>query len=280
MPQFALPKMGWHRDLPDWRDLGPDDRQVRKLFKGLRRVRARRGGSVDLREWFLPVEDQGSLRSCVAHACVGLVQYFARRASGRVLRTSAGFLYQMSRRLLHWSGDCGTQCRPTLKALVRFGLPPEEFCAAGPFDQAPEPFLFCYAAPFQAIRYLRLDVRGADGAATLAQVRMHLAAGFPCLFGFPVYSTLSAVADVPFPTVFDRGCGGQAVLAVGYDDNRRIRSTKGALLIRSSWGEGWGEGGYGWLPYAYVEEQLAVDFWTLVEADWLTSGEFLDPSPE
>jgi C1A family cysteine protease len=111
-------------------------------------------------------------------------------------------------------------------------------------------------------------------------VRLYLAAGFPFLFGFPVYSTLSAAADIPFPTAFDRGCGGQAVLAVGYDDNRRIHSTKGALLIRSSWGEGWGEGGYGWLPYAYVEKQLAVDFWTLLEPGWLASGEFLDPSPE
>lgn len=67
-------------------------------------------------------------------------------------------------------------------------------------------------------------------------------------------------------------------MAVGYDNARRVRSTKGALRVRMSWGEDWGEGGYGWLPYAYVERGLAVDFWTLLRPDWLASGEFLRPA--
>jgi C1A family cysteine protease len=62
-------------------------------------------------------------------------------------------------------------------------------------------------------------------------------------------------------------------LAVGYDD-RWLRGSRGALLVRSSWGPAWGEAGYGWLPYAYVEERLAIDFWTLVHDDWIASGEF------
>ena len=35
--------------------------------------------------------------------------------------------------------------------------------------------------------------------------------------------------------------------------------------------------GYGWLPYAYVEEQLAADFWTVISDEWLDSDEFLRP---
>ena len=42
--------------------------------------------------------------------------------------------------------------------------------------------------------------------------------------------------------------GGHAVAAVGYDDSMKILNTnpkgvetKGALLIRNSWGTGWGE---------------------------------------
>jgi len=47
--------------------------------------------------------------------------------------------------------------------------------------------------------------------------------------------------------------GGHAVLAVGHD----IGTTNTpALLIRNSWGEGWGLGGYAWLTRTYIDRQL------------------------
>ncbi len=74
--------------------------------------------------------------------------------------------------------------------------------------------------------------------------------------------------------------GGHAVCAVGYDDSRVIvnpankKSSKGALLIRNSWGSSWGENGYGWLPYDYVLNGLASDWWSLLKADWIDTGMF------
>jgi hypothetical protein len=35
-----------------------------------------------------------------------------------------------------------------------------------------------------------------------------------------------------------------------------------------------GDGGYGWLPYDYVSAGLAEDWWTLIKAEWVDSGEF------
>jgi C1A family cysteine protease len=140
----------------------------------------------------------------------------------------------------------------------------------------PDAFLFSFAEPYRSLSYVRLDVRKSSGAETLELVKSLLAAGFPAVFGFGVPNSLTNDGDIPYRPTFDSVVGGQAVLAAGYDD-RWLRGSRGALLVRSSWGAQWGEEGYGWLPYAYVEEQLAVDFWTLVHPDWIASGEFDTP---
>jgi C1A family cysteine protease len=97
------------------------------------------------------------------------------------------------------------------------------------------------------------------------------------MFGFTVYDSISQAArtgKIPFPSITDRRAGGHAVAAVGHDDAMEIRhangsSTKGALIIRNSWGIRWGDRGYGYLPYDYVLKRLAVDWWVLVKAEWL-----------
>jgi C1A family cysteine protease len=216
--------------------------------------------------------------ACSARACASLVGYFERRAHGKREEGSSLFLYKMTRVLLGRQGDTGAPLRATLKALVRFGLPPCRLCPnlVEHFDDDPPAFLFAYARDYQGAVYLRLhDASSSDQ--TLAQVKSFLAAGFPAVFGFMVCDTLQADGAIPFPSCFDRPLGGVAAVAVGYDDRQRVSSERGALRVLLPWGDDWGENGYGWLPYRYVFDNLAADFWTLLRPDWLASGEFLNP---
>ncbi len=273
--------MGWHRDLPDIRDYTGESDNIRKVLAKsapLKKVEAAKKlpPSVDLRQWCSTIEDQGSLGSCTANAGVGMMEYYERRAFGRHLDASRLFLYKVTRNLLGFTADDGAYLRDTMKAMVLFGVPPEKYWPYKIKDFNLEPTQFCYAfaQSYQAIKYYRLDPPGTPPAQILAALKTKLAAALPAMFGFSVYSSIPGSGDgkgeIPFPASGDTLEGGHAVLAVGYDDAKKIGKDKGALLIRNSWGTSWGDAGYGWLPYAYVEAGLADDFWSMVK------GEFVD----
>jgi len=283
MDEKVLGGMGWTRDLPDVRDYGLDTPEVEAVLassKPLKKARKGVPASVDLRVSCSPIEDQGSLGSCTANAGVGLLEYFERRAHGKYLDGSRLFLYKATRNLLGWKGDQGAYLRSTMKAMALFGVPPEEVRPydVSAFDDEPPAFCYAFAQNFKAIRYYRLDRAGTPGKDVLSAVKRNLAAGLPSMFGFTVYSSMPGIGegsgDIPYPQTGEAVKGGHAVVAVGYDDARTIGNEEGALLVRNSWGVGWGEKGYGWLPYRYVLAQVAVDFWSLVQADFVDTELF------
>ncbi len=270
--------LGWQRDLPDAHDYTVRHSEVRRLTGHLERLEDV-PPCVDWREYCERVDDQRNFNTSSANACVGLLQYYERRANGRIIDPSRLFVYKTARRLSNCTGDNGANLRATWKAIVRFGTATERVWPFEPqnLDAEPDAFAYSFDKRFSSMRYVRLDVAGNSGDDTLRSVKAFLAAGFASVFGFPVHDSIRQDPDIDFPSAYDSAIGGQAVMAVGYDDTRRYRSDKGALLVKNSWGTGWGEAGYGWLPYDYVRKQLAADFWIILRPEWMISGEFRQP---
>jgi C1A family cysteine protease len=240
---------------------------------------------MDLSYWCSEIENQGSLNSCTASAAIALMEYFQKKSFGKYIDGSRLFLYKATRNLMQIEGNVGTSIRNTMKAMALFGVPPEEYW---PYDEAkvnvePDPFCYAFAQSYQALKYFRLDPAGITNKALLAQIKAILVSGFPCVFGFTLYSSIYDESNprghIPYPHQRDKAEGGHSVVAVGYDDYKVIKNaddeeTTGALLIRNSWGSRWGEGGYGWLPYKYVLKGLTADWWSLLSSEWFDTEQF------
>ena len=281
---------GWIPDIPDFRDFTPEkldssferQKEVSDIITGLRLEESAKmnpSNPVDFRSEFTPIEDQGSLGSCTANAGVALQEYFEKKAHGRYLDASRLFLYKVTRKLLGWTGDTGAYLRTTMGAMVLFGIPPSKYYPydIARFDEEPPAFCYSFARNYLTIRYLRLDTYGLDREKLIGRIKLFLNLEIPSMFGFSVYSSIYQAEDdgeIPYPCRGERQLGGHAIVAAGYDDKKEItndycgKKTTGAFIIRNSWGKDWGEDGYGYLPYDYVRNWLAIDWWTLLSAKW------------
>jgi len=293
--------MGWLPDYPDFRDYTVEREEVSLRLKRLAQkepvkdmlkklgvaqpAKASIPKSVDLRKWCSPIENQGGLGSCTANAGVGLVEYYERRAFAKHIDASRLFLYKATRNLLHWTGDRGAFLRTTMAAMVLFGVPPEEYWPylIEDFDKEPSSFCYAFAQDYQVIQYFRLDSLSTPKDLLLKRIKSFLAAGLPSMFGFSVFSSIEQANEdgkIPYPCRGEKILGGHAVVAVGFNDDIKIKNTTcgvettGALLIRNSWGREWGDKGYGWLPYEYVLAGLAIDWWSLLKNEWVDTKEF------
>jgi hypothetical protein len=221
---------------------------------------------VDLRPQCPPVYDQGQLGSCTANAIAAAI-HFERMKQGLLpdFIPSRLFIYYNERAMENTvQSDSGAQIRDGIKSVAQFGDCPETAVDNFPgwnytiSDFAAKPPKVCYrlGLKYRAVQYARVG-QNRDA------IQQCLAQGYPIVFGFSVYQSfesadVAATGVAPMPGPDEQQLGGHAVLAVGYDD------VTGRVLVRNSWGDGWGDKGYFTIPFDYLEDQnLAADFWTI-----------------
>lgn len=241
---------GWRKDLPDHRD---------KSFKVARLKSIFLPRSVDLRPKCPRVENQGDIGSCTANATTSAIEFLLKRDHQRNPELSRLFVYYATR---VWvasqspSIDEGASIRDVMKAVAQYGACLETVWPyeVAKFSTEPSVYAKRDALNRQVLCYRRCP--------SLRDVRACLAGGYPCVGGFAVpervtSERVSRTGVIPYPSPKENFIGGHAVLFVGYDDRKKW------LVFQNSWGTDWGDKGFGYLPYVFVEKSLASDFWTV-----------------
>lgn len=256
-------RFGWMPDLPDARDkrfyLPGDPADVLPE-------------KVDLRQLCGPVLDQGSIGSCTAQA-LAQNHMFAQNKQAKETETllDDADLFLPSRLFIYYNerveigttaSDSGATIRDGIKTLARDGAcnevlwPYSDKLRVFP-SYLDKPSEICYEDARRNLidKYQRII--------NLRELKTCLALGNPVVFGFSVYEsfmqdTVTKTGIAPMPYGSERMLGGHAVLAVGYDDST------GNIIAMNSWGTGWGDRGFFYLPYGFMTEGLADDFWSIL----------------
>lgn len=213
---------------------------------------------VDLRDKQAAVYDQGKLGACTAFAMgKGMREHMQRANDERLTGLSALFLYYEERVKMgtRWQ-DSGATITDGMTVLKEKGIATDEAWPYATnflkFRLKPSKGAYGTAAEFKVKETAQLGA--------LDDVRAVLAKGQSVAFGFLVYESFGQVGRdgvMPMPKPGEQIQGGHAVLAVGYDDQKRH------LIVRNSWSAAWGDKGYFYMPYDFAaNKEQADDFWT------------------
>jgi C1A family cysteine protease len=242
-----------------------DSRDFRDLFyRSTRYIRENQlPKRIDLRSRMSPVVDQGSLGSCTSNAIVsGLREYLLLHSRSPLVRLSRLFHYWHERELEGTiQEDSGATVRDGMKVLNQTGVCPEEDWPyrKSRLTETPDPRAEMDARLYRISGYHRIhDLPGLKAA---------LAEEQPVVFGISVYESFerdqaAKTGKIPYPNKRnEKRLGGHALLAVGYRDGKK--KGQGVVIARNSWGTGWGNKGYCYIPYRFFRDKdLIFDLWT------------------
>lgn len=249
-------KLMWKREKLDTRDYIFPKQSANKL-----------PGSIDLRSFAMPVEDQGNLGSCTGHAIAESIEILNKK-NGKNTEISRLFIYYQERVYMNTiNTDSGAYIRDGIKSVYHIGAPLESFWPYNipKWNVKPSSAAYDDAAKRKVTLYQK--------CADFTAVKSALAAGFPVMVGYDVYSSfvsykVSATGIMPYPnTKVEALLGGHAVSLVGYNDNFN-NTRNGYFIAKNSWGPKWGDKGYFYMPYSVIQNtRMSSDFWAITKVN-------------
>lgn len=225
--------------------------------------------AIDFRPQLPPVFDQGQRGTCVACAGTWTVKAYEEIAAGDYPPEgfSPAFLYSLCKQNDGSPKQEGTMPRTAMKILQKYGVCPEAIMPYTTISELPAPQVpvvsgtaLGAASPFKIKTYARLCSAGdITRNNLLIAIRQALQKEGPFLLALLVCENFTPDADYRLP-VPDGGMRGGHAVGIAGD-----LPDQGALILRNSWGSGWGDNGYALLPYEWLDFRYE-DNWAVFEA--------------
>lgn len=226
-------------------DLDIDNEPLETTYK----AHAVKVESVDLRNLFRPIRNQGSQGCCASFAIASVIEALA----GNNTVYSPAFLYWNARDV---HGDTNTDSGATMydviKAATEKGVSPEALMPYNPdsFSVRPSGEALTEALNCKVVEAQTVDTK-------LDDIKSALSDGFPVVIAARIFDSFSDTNSgfVHHPSNDEiangersDGHGHHAMVVCGFSDKERV------FVVRNSWGKEFGDNGYCYIPYSYADK--------------------------
>lgn len=229
----------------------PEDERDYKITRMVPAKAALLPASIDYTDKMTPVTNQGSEGTCVAFASVDGMKEFQDKLEYKEFKNlSPRFVYQHAKEIDGDPNEEGTYIRSAMQVLLDRGV-----CYESCWPYIPKsPGTPCQdadkeAEAFKIERYARLE--------SLQAMKESLVANGPFVLSILCFNGIFTAPGgvVPMPKEGEEYIAGHAICIVGYSDIEK------RFKFKNSWSVSWGDHGYGYLSYDYVNTYI-MDAWS------------------
>ena len=205
--------------------------------------------SVDLRKDFTRIKDQGEMGACSAFALVSIFEMILKKNHQPDIDLSERFVYFNARKAGGAAGlDTGSSLSDIIKTMKEQGVCQENLFPYDPANLSQDP-------PIEA--YNDALTRKVVCAKTVKKdshdIKSAVYEGYPVAVTLRIYNSFDPQNGfIHLPNeeeVQHEKSGVHTMVVCGYNDDARL------FVVRNSWGVGFGEKGYCYIPYSYFDDE-------------------------
>ena len=202
--------------------------------------------NVDLRPFFTPVKHQGDIGACTVYSLVSIYEYILKKSKSQSTDLSERFVFHNICATHEQMEDSGSTMSEALTTLQRDGVCAERLCPdIKHFADSPSLEAFQDAQTHKVHTAKRVETKREAFQSALTE-------GYPVAITLKIFDSFAPTQGgyIPYPSdeeISSGDFGWHAMVITGYIAKHEL------YIVRNSWGTEFGENGYCYIPYKYLE---------------------------